>query len=101
MVRLCRCKKVHFYNVSDDEIVDRLQALAQQEALEVDMGALALIASRSNGSIHYAETMLDQLVLADKKVSLAAVQKHVSDTTSTNGGKWIEFMFKLLTEVTI
>lgn len=86
MVCLCRCKKVHFYNVSDDEIVDRLQALAHQEDLEVEEGALSLIASRSNGSIHDAETILDQLSLVDKKVSLASVQKHVSISIRTNVG---------------
>lgn len=80
-VCLCRCKKIHFYNVSDGEIVDRLQALAYQEGLEVEEGALSLIASRSNGSIPNAEIMLDQLSLVDKKVSLASVQKHVSNST--------------------
>lgn len=64
--------------MSDDEIVGRLQALAHQEDLEVEEGALLLIASKSNGSIHDAEIALDQLSVAVKKVSLASVQKHVS-----------------------
>jgi len=60
------------------EIVTRLQFLATKDALEVDEAALSLIAARANGSLHDAETTLDQLSLLDRKVSLAMVEELVS-----------------------
>lgn len=60
------------------EIVTRLQFLATKDALEVDEAALSLIAARANGSLHDAETTLDQLSLLDRRVSLAMVEELVS-----------------------
>ena len=81
---LRRCKKLHFYNLSNREIVDRLQTLACKEELEVEEGVLSLVASRSNGSIHEAEILLDQLSLVEKRVSLASVHELVSNSTRSS-----------------
>ncbi|CAM6022450.1 unnamed protein product [Sphagnum balticum] len=72
-----RCQKFSFGRLKEMEIVTRLQFLATKDALEVDEAALSLIAARANGSLHDAETTLDQLSLLDRKVSLAMVEELV------------------------
>jgi len=74
----CRCQRFLFAKLKDTEIVSRLQMLATKENLEVDVSALSLIASRADGSLRDAESILDQLSILDKKVSLAIVQELVS-----------------------
>ncbi len=74
----CRCQRFLFAKLKDAEIVSRLQMLAAKENLEVDVAALSLIASRADGSLRDAESILDQLSILDKKVSLAIVQELVS-----------------------
>lgn len=69
--------------MSDREIVDRLLILACQEDLEVEEGVLSTIASRSNGSIHEAQILLDQFSLVNKRVTLASVQELVSIYTNS------------------
>ncbi|CAK9230365.1 unnamed protein product [Sphagnum troendelagicum] len=72
-----RCQKFSFGRLKEMEIVTRLQFLATKDALEVDEAALSLIAARANGSLHDAETTLDQLSLLDRRVSLAMVEELV------------------------
>jgi len=63
--------------LKESEIVNRLQAIAEKEKLEVDEAALLLIASRADGSLRDAEAMLDQLSLLDQTISLSMVQELV------------------------
>ncbi|CAK9190290.1 unnamed protein product [Sphagnum troendelagicum] len=77
LTAISRCQRFLFAKLKDTEIVSRLQMLATKENLEVDMAALSLIASRADGSLRDAESILDQLSILDKKVSLAIVQELV------------------------
>lgn len=57
--------------------MNRLQAIAERERLDVEEEALFLIASRANGSLRDAEAMLDQLSLLDQTITLSMVQELV------------------------
>lgn len=80
MMQSCRCQKYHFCKVKESDIVVRLQSLSTKEELQVDLGALQLIASRADGSVRDAEITLDQLSLLDRDISLALVQELVSSS---------------------
>ncbi|KAH7681351.1 DNA polymerase III subunit gamma/ tau protein [Dioscorea alata] len=70
---LSRCQKYLFPKIKDADIICRLQKLSAEENLEVEVDALNLIASNSDGSLRDAETMLDQLSLLGKKITTALV----------------------------
>lgn len=74
---LSRCQKFLFPKLKEIDIVNKLQAIAWQEGLEIDNDALNLIASRSNGSMRDAEMVLDQLSLLGRRISLSLVQELV------------------------
>jgi len=58
---LSRCQRFDFHRISIEEMVDRLAWLAEQERIEVERQALALIARQATGSMRDAESLLDQL----------------------------------------
>lgn len=72
-----RCQKFLFYKIKEKDIIDRLQMIASQESLGVDIEALKLIASACNGSLRDAEMMLDHISLLGEKVSVPIVQELV------------------------
>lgn len=72
-----RCHKFFFPKLKDVDIINKLQAIALQEELEIDRDALKLIASRSDGSLRDAEMTLDQLSLLGQRISLPLVQELV------------------------
>lgn len=63
--------------MKEAEIVGRLQTLVERENLDAEEAALALIASRADGSLRDAETILDQLSLLDRVITLSMVQELV------------------------
>lgn len=74
---ITRCHKFFFNKLRDVDIINKLQAIALQEELEIDKDALKLIASRSDGSLRDAEMTLDQLSLLGQRISLPLVQELV------------------------
>jgi DNA polymerase III subunit gamma/tau len=88
-----RCQKFPFAKLKPPDIITRLELLAAKESLVVEPGAFPLIASRSDGSLRDAETILDQLCLLDKHISLALVQELVSiSNPSTSSSSICEFL---------
>ena len=73
-----QCQKLMFPRIKDADIVFKLQTLAVQEKVEIELEAMQFIANRSDGSFRDAENMLDQLSLLGVKVTLAKVQEMVS-----------------------
>ncbi|KAJ8771274.1 hypothetical protein K2173_026451 [Erythroxylum novogranatense] len=65
-----RSQRYHFPKIKDDEIASRLGSICVEESLEFDQLALNFIAAKSNGSLRDAETMLDQLSLLGKRITL-------------------------------
>ncbi|WOL11130.1 hypothetical protein Cni_G19891 [Canna indica] len=74
---ISKCQKFFFPKIRDSDIISTLQWIATSEGLDIDKGALKLIASRSDGSLRDAEMTLDQLSLLGRKVSLPLVQELV------------------------
>ncbi|CAM6101493.1 unnamed protein product [Calypogeia fissa] len=85
---ISRCQKFLFSKIKE-EVLHRLQSLAEMEGMEVEESALALVAARSQGSLRDAEIVLDQLSLLGKKVSLSMVQEMVGLVSDE---KLIEFL---------
>jgi DNA polymerase-3 subunit gamma/tau len=62
---LSRCQRFDFRRIPVSQIVARLESLAQQEHIQADREALALVARQATGSMRDAESLLDQLASYD------------------------------------
>ncbi|MCO5601076.1 hypothetical protein L7F22_055195 [Adiantum nelumboides] len=76
-----RCQKFPFPKIKDSEIVKRLQKLASLEDLAIDAETLQLIASRSEGSLRDAETILDQVSLLGQQINSSTVYQLVGSVS--------------------
>lgn len=72
---ISRCQKFFFPKLKDADIIYTLQSIATKEELDIDMDALKLIASRSDGSLRDAEMTLEQLSLLGHRISVCLVQE--------------------------
>ncbi|XP_011092245.1 protein STICHEL isoform X1 [Sesamum indicum] len=72
---LSRCQKQLFNKISNGDIVARLSKIADDENMDVESDALELIASNADGSLRDAETMLDQLSLFGKRITISLVNE--------------------------
>ncbi|KAJ4915762.1 Protein STICHEL-like 1 [Raphanus sativus] len=72
-----RCQKLLFNKLKDGDIVVRLRKIASDESLDVESQALNLIALNADGSLRDAETMLDQLSLMGKRITVDLVNELV------------------------
>ncbi|KAK6945658.1 DNA polymerase III, gamma subunit, domain III [Dillenia turbinata] len=72
-----RCQKYLFNKIKDADIADRLWKISADENLDVESDALDLIALNADGSLRDAETMLDQLSLLGKRITLSLVNELV------------------------
>ncbi|KAL3635205.1 hypothetical protein CASFOL_019752 [Castilleja foliolosa] len=70
---LSRCQRHLFNKISNGDIVARLRKIGEDEGLDVEPDALEMIASNADGSLRDAETMLDQLSLFGKRISVSLV----------------------------
>ncbi|MCO5589154.1 hypothetical protein L7F22_043120 [Adiantum nelumboides] len=76
-----RCQKFLFPKIKHADIVSRLQTLVRLEKLDVEPGALDLIASKSEGSLRDAETILDQLTLLGQRITLGTIHELVGSVS--------------------
>ncbi|XP_073118754.1 protein STICHEL-like 4 isoform X2 [Henckelia pumila] len=72
---ISRCQKFFFPKLKDADIIYTLQSIATKEELDIDVDALKLIASRSDGSLRDAEMTLEQLSLLGRRISVCLVQE--------------------------
>ncbi|KAJ4790582.1 DNA polymerase III subunit gamma/tau [Rhynchospora pubera] len=72
---LSHCQKYHFPKIKPADIMYRLQRICVEEGLEFENDAIQLIAGKSNGSLRDAETMLDQLGLLGKQITVTLVNE--------------------------
>ncbi|KAI3448389.1 hypothetical protein Pfo_005054 [Paulownia fortunei] len=72
---LSRCQKHLFNKISNGEIVTRLRKIATDENLDIESDALELIASNADGSLRDAQTMIDQLSLFGKRITISLVNE--------------------------
>lgn len=57
-----RCQRFEFRPISEDVLVERLQMIAEAEAVEVDAVALRSIARLASGGMRDAQSILDQMI---------------------------------------
>lgn len=75
-----RAQRFHFKKIPLVKISEKLKLVCEAEKIEYDGPALELIASAAEGSFRDAESMLDQLVSLEKKVSVEGVEKILGRT---------------------
>jgi len=76
---LSQCQRYHFPKIKDVVVSGRLQKICIEEGLEFDKDALDFIAAKCNGSLRDAETILDQLGLLGKRITLSLAYELVSN----------------------
>ncbi len=80
---LSRCQRFDFRPIPLRVMIDRLREIAAREKLEVNEGALELIARQSTGSMRDAESYLDQLAsYGASEISLEQVHSMLGTTSS-------------------
>ncbi|KAJ7967917.1 protein STICHEL [Quillaja saponaria] len=72
-----RSQKYLFNKIKDADIIARLRKISAGENLDVELGALDLIALNADGSLRDAETMLEQLSLLGKRITTSLVNELV------------------------
>ncbi|KAL6514730.1 hypothetical protein OROGR_020309 [Orobanche gracilis] len=72
---LSRCQRHLFNKIGNGDIVARLRKIGDDENLDVEPDALEMIALNADGSLRDAETMLDQLSLFGKRISVSLVNE--------------------------
>ena len=70
---LSRCQRFNFRRISSGQIAAHLGTIAHAEGIAVEEGALHLLASRADGALRDAESLLDQVVSLGTEVSQQAV----------------------------
>lgn len=71
-----RCQRFPFRRVREEDLIRRLQFIADQERITADRAALRLIANHATGSFRDAISLLDQL-RALKKITIEEVQERI------------------------
>jgi DNA polymerase-3 subunit gamma/tau len=79
---LSRCQRHEFRRIPVKEIVANLQAMADEEKIQVDPEALSLVARQATGSMRDAISLLDQLASAGDKITLQLAQDILGTATS-------------------
>lgn len=83
-----RCQRFLFRHVSEEDIVRRLQYIADQERIVVDRAALRAIAHHADGSVRDAISLLDQL-RSLPKIGLPDVEERIGES----GHEYVEHIF--------
>src|SRR5690606_5627270 len=79
---LSRCQRFDFARLRSSEAVERMRFICDQEGIEIETDGLALIASKGEGSMRDALTLLDQVVATGERPITAQV---VRDTLGMIG----------------
>ncbi|MDZ4688769.1 MAG: DNA polymerase III subunit gamma/tau [Planctomycetaceae bacterium] len=69
---LSRCQRFDFGTIATDEIMTRLQQLADAEGFQVEPAALELVARRAAGSMRDSQSLFDQLLAFGSRKIVAA-----------------------------
>jgi DNA polymerase III subunit gamma/tau len=91
MTIISRCQRFDFRRISPAAIVERMKYIVQDQGLDVEEGALQLIASIAQGGMRDALSLLDQAIAyADGKVTVNDVTAIVGKTSISFVGKVVE-----------
>jgi len=70
-----RCLQIKFQKAKKEEVINSLKRVVKGEKLEVEKEVLAEISVNAGGSFRDAQKILDQLSLANRKISLKEAKK--------------------------
>lgn len=88
-----RCQRFDFRRVPLKAMVDRLDWVCKQEAIEVESGVLELVARQSTGSLRDALSLMDQLrVFSEGKITLAEVQDMLGASGSERVAEFVDHL---------
>ncbi len=82
-----RCQKFDFRRISPNDIFQHLLKIAEKESIDYEVQALKMIATRSNGGMRDAQSLLEQLNLFPEGITIHNIQKllgEVSESELTN-----------------
>jgi len=81
---MSRCQRFDFRRIKLEDVVARLQFIIEQEEIQAEEAALALIARQGGGSMRDSISLLDQLTTyGDEVLSLALVRSVLGAADST------------------
>ncbi len=72
---LSRCQRFNFRRIPTGQIAAHLAAIARAEEIAAEEGALHLLASRADGALRDAESLLDQVASFESEVSQQTVEQ--------------------------
>ncbi|MBI2022887.1 DNA polymerase III subunit gamma/tau [Candidatus Daviesbacteria bacterium] len=72
---LSRVQRLDFKNATETELLSALEQVAKKEQLEIEKGALLLIAKKSEGSFRDSLKLLDQLASLNQKITGEVVEE--------------------------
>ena len=72
---LSRCQRFNFRRIPTGQIAAHLAAIAKAEEIAAEEGALQLLASRADGALRDAESLLDQVASFEAEVSQQTVEQ--------------------------
>ncbi|MDQ3239171.1 MAG: DNA polymerase III subunit gamma/tau [bacterium] len=84
-----RCVSFAFMRPGLAEIISVLQSIASKEGLNIDSGALELLAKLSGGAYRDAVKLLEQLSFHSKNISLELVEKYCLFSSVLNGEQMV------------
>jgi DNA polymerase-3 subunit gamma/tau len=88
-----RCQRFDFRRVPLKAMVERLEWVCEQENIEIEGGALELVARQSTGSLRDALSLMDQLrVFSEGKVTLAEVQDMLGASGSERVAEFVDYL---------
>ncbi len=79
---LSRCQRHEFRRIPVHDIVGCLEAVAENENLQIDSEALTMIARQATGSMRDAISLLDQLASTSQKITLEITQSVLGTAAS-------------------
>ncbi|MDD4995858.1 MAG: DNA polymerase III subunit gamma/tau [Patescibacteria group bacterium] len=92
---ISRCQRFDFNKVSMEKIVQRMETIMKQEKIKVDKKVLQNIASRSEGCVRDAESLLGQLMfLNDKNITEKEASLILPLAQTDAIVKFLQFIFK-------
>jgi DNA polymerase-3 subunit gamma/tau len=77
---LSRCQRYDFRRINLREIVERLDAIAKSEGLDITDGALVLLAREADGSMRDAQSLLEQVFAIAAPTDASAKQRAVDES---------------------
>src|SRR4030043_46203 len=83
---ISRCQRFNFHRLRQTEIMDKLKLICKKEGIEIEPGALELIARAATGSLRDAENILQQMIAYyGSQIELDQIQAELGVSADSRG----------------